>query len=98
MPLSIVESRKLEKSIESLRGFTRTRKWERLNRKNRLEERGTMYVSAVLKQKIKAGVQLRSNEMTKDANCFNELTKNWFMQRSIEKNEPTAFWSRIWST
>ena len=57
-----------------------------------------MYVSAVLKQKIKAGVQLRSNEMTKDANCFNELTKNWFMQRSIEKNEPTAFWSRIWST
>ena len=57
-----------------------------------------MYVSAVLKQKIKASVQLRSNELTKDAHPFNELTKNWFMQRSIEKKEPTAFWSRIWST
>ena len=55
------------------------RERDRLNRKYHLEERGTMYVSGMLKQKIKAGGMKIKKDMMKDANsssrtiCFEPI-------------------------
>ena len=103
----------LSKIEEVRRGNMRLkqREGERLNRKYHLEERGTLYVSGMLKQKIKAGgVKIKRY----DERC--QQFKQNYLFRTNQKlfyktldgkergetvlpdpTEATSFWSKIWS-
>ena len=87
------------------------REREKLNRKYHLEERGTLYVSCMLKQKIKAG-GVKINRY--DERCQQFKQKHLFRtnQKLFYKTldgkergetvlpdptEATSFWSKIWS-
>ena len=67
------------------------RETERLNRKYRLEEKGTLYVSVMLKQKIKAGgIKIKRyderHQQFKQINSF-ELTRNPSMKLWMERKK-----------
>ena len=87
------------------------REREMLNRKYHLEERGTLYVSGTLKQKIKAGgVKIKiydeRYQQFKQNHLFRTNQKLFYKtldgkERGAtvlhDPTEATSFWSEIWS-
>ena len=87
------------------------RERERLNRKYHLEERGTLYVSDMLKQKIKAGgVKIKRYDercqQFKQDHLFRTNQKLFYKTLDGKERgetvlpdsiEATSFWSKIWS-
>ena len=87
------------------------RERERLNRKYHLEERGTLYVSGMLKQKIKAdGVQIKRYDERCQQFKHNHLfrTNQKLFYKTVDRKdraetvlldptEATSFWSKICS-
>ena len=86
------------------------RERERLNRKYQLEERGTLYASGMLKQKIKAGgVKVKRYDdrcqQFKQNQLFNTNQKLFYETLDDKKpgetvlppTETTSFWNNIWS-
>ena len=70
----------------------RQRERERVNRKYRLEENGTLHVSDMLKQKIKAGGIKIKRYMMRDVNSSNkinnfEITRNFSMELWMERKD-----------
>ena len=87
------------------------RERESLNRKYHLEERGTLYVLGMLKQKIKAG-GVKIKRYTERCQQFTQkhlfrTNQNLFYKTLDGKErgemvlpdstEATSFWSKIWS-
>ena len=87
------------------------RERESLNRKYHLEERGTLYVLGMLKQKIKAG-GVKIKRYTERCQQFKQkhlfrTNQNLFYKTLDGKErgemvlpdptEATSFWSKIWS-
>ena len=84
---------------------------ERLNRKYHLEERGTLYVSGMLKQEIKAGgVKIKRYDercqQFKQNHLFRTNQKLFYKTLDGKERgetvlpdatEATSFWSKIWS-
>ena len=103
----------LSKIEEVRRGNMRLkqRERERLNRKYHLEERGTLYVSGMLKQKIKAGgvkikrydercQRFKQNHLfrTNQKLFYNTLDGKERGETVLpDPTEATSFWSKIWS-
>ena len=103
----------LRKIEEIRRGNMRLkqRERERLNRKYHLEERGTLYVSGILKQKIKAGgikikrydercQQIEQNHLfrTKQKLFYKTLDGQKRGETVLpDPTEATSFWIKIWS-
>ena len=103
----------LSKIEEVRRGNMRLKQREResLNRKCHLEERRTLYVSCMLKQKIKAGrvkikrydkrcQQFKQNHLfrTKQKLFYKTLDRKERGQTVLpDPTEATSFWSNIWS-
>ena len=103
----------LSKIEEIRRGNMRLtqRERERLNRKYHLEERGTLYVSGMLKQKIKAGgvnikgydercQQFKQNHLfrTNQKLFYKTLGGNERGETVLpDPTEATSFWSKVWS-
>ncbi|XP_047501186.1 uncharacterized protein LOC125047119 [Penaeus chinensis] len=96
---------------EIRRGNMRLKQRERLNRKYRLEENGTLYVSDMLKQKIKAGAAKikrygercqqfkQSQQFQTNQKLFYE-TLDGKKREGKEQPDPieaTTFWRKIWS-
>ena len=89
----------------------RQRERERLNRKYRLEENGTLHVSDMLKQKIKAGgIKIKKNDercqQFKQNQQFRNNQKLFYealdgkKREGAEQPDPieaTTFWRKIWS-
>ena len=86
------------------------REREGLNRKYHLEERGTLYVSGMLKQKIKAGGikitryderchQFKQNNLFKTNQKMFETLHGKKPGETVlpDPTEATFFWSKIWS-
>ena len=87
------------------------RERERLNRKYHLEERGILYVSGMLKQKIKAGgVKIKRYDERCQQFKQNHLfrTNQKLLYKTLDgkergetvlpdPTEATSFWSKIWS-
>ena len=87
------------------------RERDRLNRKYHLEERGTMYVSGMLKQKIEAGGMKVKRydekcQQYKQNHLFRTNQKLFYETLDEKKQgetalpgpeEATSFWSKIWS-
>ena len=87
------------------------RERDRLNRKYHLEERGTMYVSGMLKQKSKAGgrkvkrydercQQYKQNHLfrTNQKLFYETLDEKKQGETALpDPEEATSFWSKIWS-
>ena len=111
---SIVKWRRdLSKIEEIRRGNMRLKQREReqLNRKYRLEENGTLHVSDMLKQKIKAGgIKIKRYEerckQFKQNQLFRTNQKRFYEtldgERKKEAEQPdpveaTTFWRKIWS-
>ena len=111
---TIETSRKdLSKIEEIRRGNMRLkqRERERLNRKYHLEENGTLYVSDMLKQKIKAGAikikrydercqQFKQNQQfqTNQKRFYDTLDgKKREEREQPDPIEATTFWRKIWS-
>ena len=83
---------------------------ERLNRKSHLEERGTLYVSGMLKQKIKAGgvtikrydekcQQFKQNYLFRtNQKLFYKTLDGKERGETVlpDPTEATCFWSKIW--
>ena len=116
--------RRINKSIETWRkdlsrieeirkGNTRLKQKERkrLSKKYRLEENGTLYVSDMLKQKIKAGgikikrydercQQFRQNQQFRTNQKFFCETLGGKKREETEQPDPaeaTTFWRNVWS-
>ena len=103
----------LSKIEEVRKGNMRLKQRERgrLNRKYQLEERGTLYVSGMLKQKIKAGgVKVKRYDdrcqQFKQNQLFRTNQKLYYETLDGKKpgetvlpdpTETTSFWSNIWS-
>ena len=89
----------------------RQRERERLNRKYRLEENGTLHVSDMLKQKIKAGgikikkydercQQLKQNQQFRNNQKLFYEALDGKKREGAEQPDPieaTTFWRKIWS-
>ena len=87
------------------------RERERLNRKYHLEERGTLYISGMLKQKIKAGgvkikrydercQQFKQNHLFRTNQKLFYKTLHGKERREAvlpDPTEATSFWSKTWS-
>ena len=82
------------------------RERERLNRKYHLEEKGTLYVSGMLKQKIKAGgVKIKRYDercqppVKNQSEAVLQNTRWKGTTRTVlpDPTEASSFWSKIWS-